>query len=301
MAETRETRELKPFDASTVILTRERENNGYEIFLMRRHGNMSFMGNAHVFPGGKLDPGDCDPELVRMIRGLNPDQARALLREPELPDETARGLYLAAVRETFEEAGVLLAGTESAGILDFSDPEVKSRFNVHRKKIHDREIALKDLTVRESLIFPLEILRPHAHWITPDIRKKRFDTRFFLAKLPSGQTPVHDSIEMTESLWISPKKALEQNRNGQLFLMPPTLVILEEMAEIDRLEDLFSPAAPRDIPVILPQVRVNGDEVGMILPFDPEYSLEEYKQENRTDKPSRLILTQKGWRTVSRE
>ena len=219
----------KPLDSATVILTRESSHGQFKVFLMRRHRNQDFMGGAFVFPGGRLDEGDCDPDLTAYTDGFTGAEACRRLQAPELAEDKALGLFFAALRETFEECGVLLAYQASGGLIDLADGETAGRFAGYRLKIHDQSLSLKDLAEKEHLSFALDLLTPYAHWITPDIESKRFSTRFFLARQPLEQIPFHDTIEMTKSQWLSPSEAIERHKEGKILLMPPTLKTLEEL------------------------------------------------------------------------
>ncbi len=288
----------KPLDAATVILARENTDQDFEIFLMRRHRNQSFMGSAYVFPGGRLDKADTGRQLTAYSQGLAAEEAVATLNEPDLDHDLALGLFFAAIRETFEEAGVLLAVPASGGVLDFKDQETGSRFETYRRKIHDQEMTLKDLAEEEELVYALDLLTPYSHWITPDIESKRFDTRFLLARMPKNQAPIHDSIEMTESLWVSPAKALAGFEAGEILLMPPTLKTIEELAEFSSLDQLFTSASTKEIYPILPQGEAGPDGVILKLPRDPEYSIEGYKQPARPEEKTRIVNLNGKWRTM---
>ncbi|MEE9437139.1 MAG: NUDIX hydrolase [Candidatus Adiutricales bacterium] len=288
----------KPLDAATVILARENTDQDFEIFLMRRHRNQSFMGSAYVFPGGRLDKADTGRQLTAYSQGLAAEEAAARLNERDLDHDLALGLFFAAIRETFEEAGVLLAVPASGGVLDFKDQETGSRFEAYRRKIHDQEMTLKDLAEEEELVYALDLLTPYSHWITPDIESKRFDTRFLLARMPKNQAPIHDSIEMTESLWVSPAKALAGFEAGEILLMPPTLKTIEELAEFSSLGHLFASASTKEIYPILPQGEAGPDGVILKLPIDPEYSIEGYKQPARPEEKTRIVNINGKWRTM---
>ncbi|MFZ5573457.1 MAG: hypothetical protein ACOZF0_23895 [Thermodesulfobacteriota bacterium] len=281
----------EPLDAATVILVREKSGGkAWEVLLMRRHEKQDFMGQAFVFPGGRLDPADGDPRLAEFATGISAEEAKTRLNETGLSTETALGLFFAAIRETFEESGVLLAVPASGGRIDFDDPGVHKRFAAYRKRIHRQEMTLAELAEAERLLFSLERIAPFARWITPDFEPKRFDTRFFLARMPVGQTPLHDAIEMTETLWTPPGEALRRQAAGDLLLFPPTLKTLEEISRFSSLPGLFSFAAARPIRPILPQALRDGTTRGIKLPHDPEYTIEAYKQPHRPGETSRIVL-----------
>lgn len=287
-----------PLDSATVILIRESRQGQYKIFLMRRHRAQDFMGGAYVFPGGRLDADDCDPELASYVRGLTASTAIRILQEPDLSGDTALGLFFAALREMFEEAGVLLACGPSGKPVNFSEGETAGRFASYRLKLHDRKISLKEIALRENILYTLDLLVPYSHWVTPEVESKRFNTRFFLAPHPAGQIPIHDTIEMTKSLWITPAEALEQHDAGRILLMPPTLKTVEELNAFSKSNQLFSEAVSRRIETIIPQAFVTEDGFGVKLPHDPEYTIQAYKQPPRPDESSRIVMQGDRWKTV---
>ena len=287
----------KPLDSATVILTRESSQGQFKVFLMRRHRDQDFMGGAFVFPGGKLEEADCDLDLVPHTRGFTGAEAQRCLQAPDLPEEKALGLFFAALRETFEESGILLAYDASGQIIDLAEGETAGRFAGYRLQIHDHRISLRELAEQEHLTFAPDLLTPYSHWITPEIESKRFSTRFFLARQPPEQIPFHDTIEMTKSQWLTPSTAMEQQKEGQILLMPPTLKTLEELNEFDSLDDLFQAARFREIRTILPEAFMTDDGFGVRLPHDPEYKIEAYKQPPRPEETSRIVLRGDRWRT----
>lgn len=289
---------VKPRDAATVVLLRDTGRAPFEVFMMRRHARQTFMGDAHVFPGGALDETDLDPELAAYGVGLTPVEAGVHLQEPDLSARLAMGLYFAAIRETFEESGILLGeGIRNGGVRDGSSV-FPAALGHYRRDIHDGKISLKRMALDEGVRFDLEKLRPYSHWITPVIEKKRFDARFFLARMPRGQTPEHDSVEMTDSAWMTPEKAVGEHYAGNLKLMPPTLITLEELMPYSSISELWSKAAERKIRPILPQVHTPRGRVGLLLPDDPEYTIEPYRQPSNRLGRTRLYLTDRGWKTA---
>ena len=290
-AQNENTPPVTPLDAATVMLIRETASaNPFEVLLMRRHDRQSFMAKAFVYPGGQLDDADCEPGLVELAKGLTAEEAKQFLNEPDLSDEKALGLFIAAVRETFEESGVLLAESTTGKPLDFKDHGVQQRFAEYRAMILQQEISLLDLAQKENLVFQLNNLKPYARWITPEVEKKRFDTRFFLATLPPGQQPIHDAREMTETLWIEPDKALSKQQKGDILLMPPTLKTLEEMANQSSRADVYARASSTPIQPNMPEISAEGDSIVIKLPHDPDYSIAEFKQPHRPDEMSRVVI-----------
>jgi 8-oxo-dGTP pyrophosphatase MutT (NUDIX family) len=285
-----------PRDAATVILLRDRVDAPYELFLMRRGRNQAFMGGAYVFPGGSLDQADTDPELTACIGGLDAADARRLLQEANLPDATALGLFVAAIRETFEEAGVLLARDPDGNTVDLSDPETAARFAGYRLELHEKRMTLAELARRERLVYAPDLLTPYSHWITPPIESRRFDTRFFLARLPEGQAPVHDRMELTDSRWLSPAFALAEHAAGSIVLMPPTLKTMEELLAFSGIGQLFDAARSQPIPTILPDAFWTAGSFGIRLPHDSEYTLAA-KQPYPPGGSTRIVMEGGIWRT----
>jgi 8-oxo-dGTP pyrophosphatase MutT (NUDIX family) len=229
-----------PRDASTVVLLRD---PGPEVYLLRRVRGMAFAGGMHVFPGGAVDESDADAE----IRWEGPSAAQwgEWFRADE---RTARALVCAAVRETFEECGVLLAGDPDL-LTDVSTDE----WEAERLALESREQSLSQLLDRRGLVLRADLLRPLAHWITPDVEPKRFDTRFFLAEMPNGQICRDVGSEADERLWLRPADA----RPTPLQLMPPTLAAIKELAEFDDVASAL--AADREIVTVAPRLVVHDD------------------------------------------
>jgi 8-oxo-dGTP pyrophosphatase MutT (NUDIX family) len=288
-----------PRDAATVILLRDRTEGPYEVFLMRRKRNQTFMGGAYVFPGGRLDDADVDQELAACIGGLCVADARRLLQEPDLPEATALGLFVAAIRETFEEAGVLLARDAAGNVVNLTAPETAARFSAYRLELHENRLTLAELVRREGLLFAPDLLIPYSHWITPEIECRRFDTRFFLARLPEGQIPVHDRIELTGSRWMTPAFALEEHAAGRIVLMPPTLKTIEELLSFSNNRKLFAAARSQRIWTILPEAFRTADSFGVRLPCDSEYTLAACKQQPHPGGSTRVVMEGGIWKTRS--
>jgi 8-oxo-dGTP pyrophosphatase MutT (NUDIX family) len=227
-------------DASTVVLLRD---PGPEVYLLRRVKGMAFAGGMHVFPGGSVDPEDADAD----IGWIGPSAAQ--WGEWFGADEpTARALVCAAVRETFEECGVLLAGDPDL-LADVSSDE----WEAERVALEAREQSLSQLLQRRGLVLRADLLRPLAHWITPEVEPKRFDTRFFLAEMPAGQICRHVGSEADERLWIKPAEAMAQS----LHMLPPTWANLEALAQFPDVASAL--AAPRTVVPVAPKLVVHDD------------------------------------------
>jgi len=266
---------------------------------MRRHRKQAFMGGAFVFPGGALDEADTAPKIEACIEGFGQADARRLLQEPDLSGMTALGLFMAAIRETFEEAGILLARDASGRTVDLTDPDRAARFSRYRLDLHEGRIGLTELAQREGIRYSPDLLTPYSHWITPEIEARRFDTRFFLARLPAGQVPTHDRMELTESRWMTPADALAEHDAGRIVLMPPTLKTMEELQALSSTESLFAAAESRKIEAILPEACQTADGFALLLPDDPEYSPATHRKPARPGRATRIVMRDGIWRRVT--
>jgi len=281
-------------DAATVILIRPSKSGDWKIFLARRHQNQNFMAGAYVFPGGQLEEIDNDPQLGNYIKTADGFDPHLLLQDSSLPREKALGFFIAAIRETFEEAGILLGGKIIENFISLDNEEILQRFNHYRRQLNASQITLAEIAQKEEMSFFPDALIPYAHWITPEFEKKRFSARFFLAKLPPGQTPVADAVELTESLWVTPQKALEMHRRKEIILMPPTFKTIEELSAFRDIDKLFFAAKTKIIYPILPQLAGNS----LKLPHDPEYSIDAYKRPPNSSEPSRILSENGVWKTA---
>jgi 8-oxo-dGTP pyrophosphatase MutT (NUDIX family) len=287
-------------DAATVILVRETDaTENFETFLLKRSGKSSFMAHARVYPGGTLDDADLDPDVREHVTGRTPANAASVLAEPE---DRALGLYLAAIRETFEESGVLLAHRRGKStLIDFCD---EPRWERYRRELHQHEIALSTVAEREDLTFPLERLAYFAHWITPYFESKRFDTHFFVARMPEAQSATHDAVETTEAQWLTPAAALKRNAADptSFYLAPPTLRTLEQLADFDSVESLFEFCDGRRPPTILPHFEPSDAGMVLMMPGDDAFPADDERYAMCTevdDGVTRMIMGEDGvWRSI---
>lgn len=258
-------------DAATVIVLREAAL-GFEVFLVQRHRNSGFMANVYVYPGGKLDQSDCSEQAACRVRGLT--AADACKRLNIVPSSfLGLGLFLAGVRETFEESGILLAcrsGSEQWIDLT-SEAQVARRFENYRRELISGDISLTEVAEREDLVISLENIGYFAHWITPYVENRRFDTRFFVTILPPNQRPLHDAVETTDSVWIRPEDALKRYLSNNLLLSPPTIRTLEQLAEFPSAQAVIEDAKIRKPPAILPYIRQFDGITQMLMPGDVDY------------------------------
>ena len=247
-------RPAQPRDAATVVVLRDAPS-GIEVYLVKRSRAVDFMAGAHVFPGGRLDKNDSSASACAL---LSADTAalQQRLGEP-LPAMHAAGLFIAAIRETFEEAGLLL-GRLAAGW-----------------QMEDARRAVAAGAQFTTLVERIDgaALVPWVRWVTPEISPKRFDARFFLARAPEGQEPQVDGREATEGLWIAPQEALQRWEDGAMQLAPATAKSIEMLAEYSTVDAALIAAARRPPPVTMPFVW-NDKESGrayISLPGDPRH------------------------------
>jgi len=244
-------------DAATVALLRDAPG-GPEVYLLRRVRAMAFAGGMHVFPGGSVDLADEHAALA--WSGPAPERFAAAFAV-DVP--LARALVCAAVRETFEESGVLLAGPAPDEVL--ADVSTDA-WEAERAALEAREQTLPELLARRGLVLRADLLRPLAHWITPEVEPKRFDTRFFVARVPEGQVCRDAGSEADHRLWLRPQEALDRG----LGMLPPTAVVLADLAGAPDVERAL--AAERTISPVLPKLVVGADDdVAFLLPGDPGY------------------------------
>lgn len=226
-------------DASTVLLVRERDQGGIELFLTQRPDSMVFLGGFHVFPGGRVDAADADSTAVARCTGLTADNAQAALGHARSPEQSL-AYYTAAVRELFEEVGILLAYHENRPVGDLFASSEGPDLNAVRESLEAKEQTFAEFLAAHSLTYALDQLRYFSHWITPPGPPRRFDTRFFLAQLPADQTPTPHKREVAASVWISPTEALERQQAGTKKLIPPTIASLRTLTEYPDLSALFA-------------------------------------------------------------
>jgi 8-oxo-dGTP pyrophosphatase MutT (NUDIX family) len=253
-----------PRDAATVILLREAP--GVEAFLLRRTDALEFAPGACVFPGGSVDERDGDGQIG--WAGRSPAEfAEWLNTSPE----RARALVCAAVRETFEESGVLLAGPSPAQLVPDSET-----LALDRRSLLDGSCSLAELLGRRSLVLRADLLTPWARWVTPEFSPRRFDTWFFAAAMPPGQVTAvggadHGPAESVSGSWMKPSDALESARAGQITLLPPTAVTLAELAGHQDVASIL--AQRRVITALLPSVVVEQERAWLALPQATKYPL----------------------------
>ncbi|NBS56910.1 MAG: MBL fold metallo-hydrolase [Betaproteobacteria bacterium] len=226
---------IVPRPAATLILLRDGDA-GPEIFMLKRSPSAAFVANAYVFPGGGLDA--ADHKALDRVTGLTEADANRRLGV----DAGGLAYWVAAVRECFEEAGILIATHESGEPLD---PERANALAVHREAVNAGTLAFGELLAREKLAIPAERIAYFSHWVTAPGRPRRFSARFFVARAPEGQHGSHDQGETVASEWVRPHLALERCSKGEIELVHPTRISLTEMAAFERADAAFEFASNR--------------------------------------------------------
>jgi 8-oxo-dGTP pyrophosphatase MutT (NUDIX family) len=245
-----------PGDAATVMLLREGDG-ATQVYTLRRQRTMNFGAGMYVFPGGSVDPRDAAAH-IGWVGPPPPDWAAAFA----VSEELARSLVCAAVRETFEEAGVLLAGPDEHSVVADTSGE---DWEADRRALIDRELHFAEFLDRRGLLLRADLLRPWAHWITPEVEPTRFDTRFFVAAMPEGQRTREFGEEADRVEWIAPGAAVERWKAGAMKVMPPTLISIAELAEFKTVADTLAGSVDRVIRPILPRVELRGEEAHVLL------------------------------------
>jgi 8-oxo-dGTP pyrophosphatase MutT (NUDIX family) len=236
---------------------------GIEVLMVRRHLKSDFVGGAYVFPGGAVD--DDDSYSGSCCAGLNDRLASMALGI----DEGGLAYWVAAIRECFEETGILLAWDASGTIPDFTDPWLMEQ----RRRLQEKEVHFADIVRECKLKLATDRVYYWGHWITPEEQTRRYDTRFFLACVPEGQNGIHDGNELTESSWIAPQAAIDRARIGEWVVVLPTLYNLKLLSRFGSVAEAELVARTRrPEPAILPKLIRGETGIKILLPGDAEYA-----------------------------
>jgi 8-oxo-dGTP pyrophosphatase MutT (NUDIX family) len=262
----REPKVVVPRPAATIVLVRDAPaGGGVEALLFQRSPKAKFMPGAFVFPGGAVDADDMAPEILAHVSGLDHAQANARLGVAE----GGLAYFVAAIRECFEECGIVLSSDEGGEFVGLHDTEHEARLAEQRIALNRGELAFSAFVQRERLRLAADKLTYFAHWITPVGMARRFDTRFFLTVVPPRQTPQHDANELVSQVWLRPEEAVEQADAGKLDLRTPTRSTLHNFSGarsagelVERMRNL------REIRAILPVINAEGVR---LMPGDPGF------------------------------
>ena len=278
---------IEPRPAATVILLRDTVW-GVEVLLVQRHQAARFMGGAHVFPGGRVDRSDRDMADERWCDGL----AHATAQLSALPPADAVAFHIAAVRELFEEAGILLARDRDRRVVALGAAE-RERFTAYRHDVHSAAKLFRDVLEREHLRAALDALVLFAHWVTPIGEARRFDTRFFVARMPPDQSFAHDERETIHSEWMTPADALAQGIGKAIVLPPPTWTTLRELEQFESSDQAIAWSRGRTILRREPVVVEHNGARTLLLPGDPLHPM---RWPDAPPRETRFVHAQGSWR-----
>lgn len=255
----------EPRDAATVVLLRRGEA-GPEVYLLRRQVSMEFAGGMCVFPGGGVDPRDFDhtvawagPSPAEWAERLGTDEAKA------------RALVCTAVRETFEESGVLLAGESAESVVADTTGE---DWEADRVALEKRELAMTELLDRRGLVLRTDLLGAWSGWLTPVFEPKRYRTWFFVAELPEGQRTRDVSSESDHVVWLPAIRAVEQAEAREILMLPPTYITILDVSQYAGPQEVLDAAADRRVEMFCPEVVDDGDGFTLTRPPHADALLE---------------------------
>lgn len=251
--------------AATILMLRD-GGDGLEVFMVVRHHEIDFASGALVFPGGKADQPDFDPGLEAHLDGAGPGTDGGA---------DQRGIQVAAIREAFEECGILLAREE--GQTNMVSAERLAGLEHYRGQLHAGELTMLEFVQHEKLRLACDSLTHFAHWITPENMPKRFDTHFYLAVAPADHLAVHDGHESVDSVWIRPADALADAESGKKTVIFPTLRNIAKLGESNTTQAAITAAAQTPVVSVLPQIEKRADGAYLCIPVEAGYDVSEVK------------------------
>ncbi len=253
-------------DAATVMLLRDGDM-GLEVCMLQRNLNSDFVGGAYVFPGGGVDAEDAQPDAIAVCAGRTDANASQLVGV----EQGGLSFWIAAVRESFEEAGVLLASHPDGRVVSFADDAVAERFAAHRVEVDSGRRRLAAICSDESLELTVGDMHYFSRWVTPLGAPRRYDTRFFVAAAPDEQVALHDDHEVIGTRWLTPRSALEDQEAGRMAMIFPTVRTMVALARFSTASEALDHAAAQgSVDAIVPMLRDEGGGLRLFLPGDPE-------------------------------
>ncbi|MFI9170999.1 NUDIX hydrolase [Streptomyces lincolnensis] len=252
-----------PRRAATVMLLKDAET-GPLVHMLRRRASMAFAGGAYAYPGGGVDPRDDE----RHVGWAGPTRAWWAKRLG-VEETTAQAIVCAAVRETYEEAGVLLAGPAADSVVGDTTGE---DWEADRAALVGRELSFAEFLDRRGLVLRSDLLGAWTRWITPEFEPRRYDTWFFVAALPEGQRTRNASTEADRTVWIRPGEAAVSYDEGELLMMPPTIATLRQLIPYATAAEALDAAPERDLTPVLARARLEGDEIVLSWPGHDEFT-----------------------------
>ncbi|MFB7321771.1 NUDIX hydrolase [Streptomyces sp. NPDC056190] len=254
---------VAPKRAATVMLLKE-TGSGPAVHMLRRRASMAFAGGAYAYPGGGVDPRDDDHH----VRWAGP--SRAWWEDRLGVDEkAAQAIVCAAVRETYEEAGVLLAGPDADSVVGDT---TGADWEADRAALVARELSFAEFLDRRGLVLRSDLLGAWTRWITPEFESRRYDTWFFVAALPEGQRTRNASTEADRTVWIAPAEAAAGYDRGELLMMPPTIATLRQLVPCGSPAEALTAARSRDLTPVLARARLVAGEVVLTWPGHDEFT-----------------------------
>ncbi|MEX0767502.1 MAG: NUDIX hydrolase [Microthrixaceae bacterium] len=251
-------------DAATVMLVRD-GSDGIEVCMLQRNLQSDFIGGAYVFPGGGVDPQDAGDDLAALFAGRTDAEASRLLGVAE----GGLAFWVVAIRESFEEAGLLLAQTAEGETISFSDPKVAERFVAHRKDVDSGRRRLAEICLEEKLQLEVGKIHYFSRWVTPLGAPRRYDTRFFVAAAPPAQVALHDDAEVIATRWLTPQAALADNESGIITMIFPTIRTMLSLTQFESAAQVLQHAESQSTIIpMLPMMKDFGGGLRIVLPGD---------------------------------
>jgi 8-oxo-dGTP pyrophosphatase MutT (NUDIX family) len=254
---------VKPADAATVILLREAQRQttkNFEVLMVLRSSKSAFVPGAYVFPGGKVAAEDCLPKMENFCNKSDLIRTRYLL-DNVLHPEKSLGIWIAAVRETFEETGLLLARRKDGTLLSFGHKGTEQKLREYRAAVNSENLEFSQLLQKEDVMLALDQLHYFSHWITPELSPLRYDTRFFVTMVPKNQKALPDGDEITRHVWITPTDALRKYNEQKFCMVAPTIITLEELSRFNTIDDVITSTKEKNIKGILTRLVMEHGEV----------------------------------------
>jgi hypothetical protein len=245
--------DVTPKDAATIIFLRQSSNSykgNFEVLMVLRHRKSKFVPGSYVFPGGCLEQEDYWPEMEILCSGVDLKKAQAIIPDMSSPEKSL-GVWVAGIHQE---------------MISFNSEAALRQFHSYRKKLQTREITLKAILLNEGLTLAVDRLHYFSHWITPEFLPLRYDVRFFVAEAPAHQEAIHDGIELTNHVWLTPQKILDGYARHQFDMVVPTLVTIEELSRYITIQEVIASTKKKEINSILTVMVEEDDGIVEYMP-----------------------------------